>query len=118
MRPDARAYLWDVQKACAAIEAFIAGLDANGYAQNEIVHSAVERKFEIIGEALGKLAKQDPQIAGRIPNVREIVAFRNILIHGYAGIEHARVWQIAQTSLPELRESVAMLLQALGPPGR
>lgn len=96
MRRDARAYLWDIQQAADAIMRFLGGLDAARFAENELVYSAVERKFEIIGEALGQLSKADPALAQRIPDMRDIVAFRNVLIHGYAGIEHRRVWDIAQ----------------------
>ncbi len=53
MRRDVRAYLWDIKKAADAISVFVAGLDAQIYAETEVVHSAVERKFEIIGEARG-----------------------------------------------------------------
>ena len=116
MRHDVRAYLWDIQNAADAIQMFIAGLDAQTYAETEIVHSAVERKFEIIGEALGQLSKSDPALALRIPDIRDIIAFRNILIHGYAGIEHDRVWDIAQDSLPGLRTTVTALLEELGAP--
>jgi uncharacterized protein with HEPN domain len=116
MHHDAPAYLWDIQKAADAILTFIAGLDARAYAQNEVVHSAVERKFEIIGEALSQLAKLNPDLAQRIPEFRKIIAFRNLLIHGYARIEHDRVWQTAQKSLPGLLTAVAALLQELGPP--
>ncbi|MBI5163040.1 MAG: DUF86 domain-containing protein [Magnetospirillum sp.] len=116
MHRDARAYLWDVQGAADAILRFIAGMDSQVYAKTEIVQSAVERKFENIGEALGRLAKLDPYLASRIPEIRDIVAFRNVLIHGYAGIEHERVRHIAQASLPGLRAAVAALLDELGPP--
>ena len=92
MRRDARAYLWDIQTAAGAIQSFITGLDARAYAETDVVRSAVERKFEIIGEALGQLSTPDPVLAGRIPDIRDIIAFRNVLIHGYAGIEHDRVW--------------------------
>lgn len=110
MPRDARAYLWDVARAAEAIEQFVAGLDVESYAASELVHSAVERKFEVIGEALGQLAKLDPAMAARIPDLREIVAFRNLLIHGYAVVEHARVLGIARSSLPGLRAAVATLL--------
>jgi uncharacterized protein with HEPN domain len=116
MMRDVRAYLWDMQDAADAIVRFIAGLNMQSYAETELVHSAVERKFEIIGEALGQLAKLDPVLAGRIPDIREIIAFRNVLIHGYAVIEHDRVWRIAETSLPHLRTAVATLLNELGAP--
>ncbi|HET6237145.1 MAG TPA: HepT-like ribonuclease domain-containing protein [Acetobacteraceae bacterium] len=83
MLRDARAYLWDVQHAADAILRFVAGLDVQTYAATEVVHSAGERKFEIIGEALSQLSKLDPALANRIPGVAAIVAFRNVLIHGY-----------------------------------
>jgi uncharacterized protein with HEPN domain len=114
MRRDARAYPWDIRKAADTIQVFIAGLDAHAFAEAEIVHSAVERKFEIIGEALAQLSKLDPVLARRIPDARDIIAFRNVLIHGYATVEHDRVWQIAAASLPGLRLAVTALLDELG----
>jgi uncharacterized protein with HEPN domain len=50
-----------------------------------------------------------------VPELREIVGFRNVLIHGYATVDNARVWQIAETSLPGLRQAVSALLAELGP---
>ena len=116
MHRDAKTYLWDIENAADAILRFLAGLDAQAYAETDLVHSAVERKFEIIGEALRQLAKIDPVLASRIPDMRDIIAFRNILIHGYAVVEHDQVWRIAQSSLPQLRATVATLLAELGPP--
>ncbi len=113
MHRDARAYLWDIQQAAEAIMRFLAGLDPTAFAEDELVQSAVERKFEVIGEALGQLSKVDPELARRIPDIGDIIAFRNILIHGYAGIEHARVWNIAHDSLPNLQTVVAALLEEL-----
>jgi uncharacterized protein with HEPN domain len=116
MERDPRAYLWDVQQAANAIDQFVAGLDAAGYAENALVRAAVERKFEIIGEALNQLSKVSPDLARQVPHLREIIGFRNILIHGYAAIDHGRVWHITQTSLPGLHTAVSGLLAQLGPP--
>jgi uncharacterized protein with HEPN domain len=116
MPRDVRMLLWDVQSGAAAISDFIAGLDAATHAATEVVHAAVERKFEIIGEALNQLAKLDPALARRIPNLRDSVALRNLLIHGYATVDHGRVWQTASQSLPALRMVVDALLAELGPP--
>ncbi len=52
----------------------------------------MERHFEIIGEALNRLAKLDPDTAGRITDAAQIIAFRNVLIHGYDAIDDSRVW--------------------------
>lgn len=74
------------------------------------MRSAVERQFEIVGEALGQLARVDAAMAERIPNLREIIAFRNILIHGYAVIDRARVWRVIEEDLPRLRATLEELL--------
>lgn len=113
MRRDPRSLLWDIAEAAAAIDGFIEGLDLDDYAQSPLVHSAVERRFEIIGEALGQLAKIDADLAARIPDARQIVAFRNLLIHGYAMVEHVRVFRTARERLPALHEQVATLLAEL-----
>jgi uncharacterized protein with HEPN domain len=52
MQRDPRAFLWDVREAALAILSFTKGLDAKAYVGNELVQAAVERKFEVIGEAL------------------------------------------------------------------
>lgn len=116
MRHDPRAFLWDVQQAAGAITQFTAGLDAAGYRASPLIRSAVERQFEIIGEALNRLSKEAPDLAGRVPNLRKIVGFRNVLIHGYAVIDDGRVWEIVTTLLPSLRATVTALLTELGPP--
>ncbi len=110
MRRDAGAYLADVEAAASAIARFIEGMDEASFTASDVVRSAVERKFEIIGEALGQLARTDPALAERIPRYRETIAFRNLLIHGYAAIEPGRVWRIANISLPPLAAVVAALL--------
>src|SRR5690349_17640330 len=114
MPRDPRTWLWDVREAAVAIESFVAGLDANSYASSELVHSAVERKFEVIGEALNQLSRSDPALAARIPHLAQVVAFRNILIHGYALVKHETVWSTIQDFLPALRQAVEEVLAGLG----
>ena len=76
-----------------------------------MLRAAVERQFEIIGEALAQLAKGDPATATRITDYRRIIAFRNILIHGYAQVDDRLVWDIVASKLAVLRSDVQMLLQ-------
>lgn len=117
MHRDPRAFLWDVQQAAEAIASFTTDLDFEAYLASNLVRSAVERQFEIIGEALNQLSKHDPALADQVPNIGEIVAFRNILIHNYARIDHGKVWETAQEKLRELHGVVSGLLVKLGPPG-
>jgi uncharacterized protein with HEPN domain len=76
--------------------------------------AACERKFEIIGEALSQLSKVDPNLASRIPELSQIIAFRNQLIHGYAKIKARTVWATIQSSLPTLITCVNELLNDFG----
>jgi uncharacterized protein with HEPN domain len=91
-------------------------LDGAAYERTELVTAAVERKFEIIGEALSQMLKAAPETAERIPDLRQIIAFRNLLIHGYAVVQHDRVLRIAQVSLPLLRAKVTELLGEMDQP--
>ena len=114
MQRDPRAFLWDVREAALAIQSFTTGMDAAAYAANPMAQAAVERKLEIIGEALNHLSKLDTAVAARIPDLAQIVAFRNQLIHGYATVNVSTVWNISQTALPALRDAVQGLLDELG----
>ena len=114
MQRDPRAFLWDVRESALAIQAFTADMDVAAYTANEMAKAAVERKFEIIGEALNQLAKLDTALAARIPDLPQIVAFRNQLIHGYATVNVSTVWNVAQNAVPPLLGAVQSLLDELG----
>lgn len=80
---DPRAFLWDAREAALAVQTFTAGMDAACCASNEMAQApAVQRKWEVIGEALGQPAKQHPTLATLIRKLPQIVAFRNQLIRG------------------------------------
>lgn len=117
MTHDARAYLWDIQEAARAIERFVSGMDWQAFQQDEVVRSAVERKLEIIGEAIAQLDKLDSALAGDLSAKRQIVGMRNVLIHGYASIDEAIVWQTIEADVPRLQEEVTRLLSELSGAG-
>lgn len=110
MRLEARKYLYDIKQAADLLGEFTGGKEFSDYGENSMLRAAVERKFEIIGEALSKLSKLDPAIASQIGEHARIIAFRNILIHGYAEIDDRLVWDIVENKLPVLRREVDELL--------
>lgn len=112
MRLEARKYLHDVQIAADRIARFCAGKSFENYLADEMLRSAVERQFEIIGEALSHLAKNDPQVAAAIPDYAKIIGFRNILIHGYATVDDRIVWGVIENHLAPLRTAVQALMAA------
>lgn len=75
-----------------------------------LLRSAVERQFEIVGEALSQLAKNHADMAAQVPELPRVVAFRNVLIHGYANVDDALVWQVLTDKLPQLETAVRTLL--------
>jgi uncharacterized protein with HEPN domain len=110
MRLESRKYLFDIQQAADSIASFCAGKTFEDYRADELLRAAVERKFAIVGEALARLHKEDPDTAGLIPDFRKIIAFRNIIIHGYASVDDRIVWGVIESNLSPLRSTAASLL--------
>jgi uncharacterized protein with HEPN domain len=110
LQRDPKSLLWDAREAANAIAAMTAGKSFEDFNRDIMLRSAVERQFEIAGEALRRLAQRDAPLAARVPDLPRIVAFRNILIHGYALIDRARVWSVVQNDLPALRAALDGLL--------
>jgi uncharacterized protein with HEPN domain len=113
LRRNRKSLLWDASNAGTAIADMAAGESFADFDNDLVLRSAVERQFEILGEALNRLDRLDVALAARIPDLRQIVAFRNILIHGYASIDRARVWRAVQDDLPPLRATLVELLGEL-----
>ena len=111
MRPEVKKFLYDMQQACAALTEFIAGKTLDDYRRSELLRSAVERKLTIIGEALNRVLRLEPDLEMKIPDARQIIDFRNILVHGYFAIEHETVWGILQKDLPVLTSQIQNLLK-------
>jgi uncharacterized protein with HEPN domain len=110
MRRESKKLLFDIDNACRAVRDFTAGKSYDDYGRDLMLRSAVERQFEIIGEALNRLHRIDPGTADQIPEFQRIIAFRNILIHGYAAIQNDTVWGVVEGNLPALAARVEHLL--------
>ena len=107
-RPDV--YLELALLALERVPRFLANRTLQAYLDDELCQSAVERQLEIAGDALGQLRKLDPDLFARIPEGPLIVAFRNVLAHGYATLDHRRVFDAATTKVTGLSEVISKLL--------
>lgn len=106
-------WLEDIRKSGRTISSATAGTTLEEYLRNDLLRAAVERHFEIIGEAMGRIQRAEPEIAASIPDAARVIAFRNLLIHGYDIIEHATVLKVAQESVPPLLSRVDALIREL-----
>ena len=82
MKHEIKAYLHDIQAGAYILE-FTAGMSLEDYRGNALVKAAVERKFAIIGEALVRLRREQPELLESISDTEKIIGFRNVLAHGY-----------------------------------
>ena len=112
MQPSAPKLLEDIREACAFVLDSVAGKTLDDFAGDKLLYQAVERNFEIIGEAINRLKKTHPQTAAKIGDYARIIAFRNILIHGYDIIDREIVWRVIHDKLPSLKAGVESLLSA------
>ncbi len=107
---EAAKYLWDAQYAAERITRFTSGRSFDDYLADDMLRAAVERQFEIIGEAFAGLRRVDPAVAAAIPDLPRIIAFRNVLIHAYATIDPRLVWGVVENDLPGLRAAITQWL--------
>ncbi len=107
---DKRGYVWDVVQAARNIQDFTQGKSVNDYRADLMLRSAVERQFEIIGEALTQAFRHFPELEGTITSGRQVIAFRNRLIHAYAAINNDVVWGVLEDDLPLLLVEAEKLL--------
>ena len=102
-------YLYDILNSINYIESFL-GENRNfyDYENNHMLKRAVEREFEIIGEALNRILKINPNII--ISNSRNIIGLRNHIIHAYDNIVDEIIWGIINKNLPQLKIEVKKLI--------
>ncbi len=102
-------FLSDILMSIELIEEFISGFDFNSYDIDRKTQSAVERQLAIIGEALNQFRKLEPNIS--IENDKQIVAFRNRLIHAYDSLDNSIVWVIINRYTNLLKTEIEILLR-------
>lgn len=114
MQPKTPKLLEDIRDAAEFIRECARGKTLAAYGSDRILRQAIERNFEIIGEAMKRLAQHDPQTAARIGDYRQIIAFRNVLIHGYDLVDRPLVWSAIENQVPALLRDIDALLGAAG----
>ncbi|MHC4203857.1 MAG: HepT-like ribonuclease domain-containing protein [Planctomycetota bacterium] len=112
MKDETRKNLIDILQATEEIQDFVHGMDFKAYQKKPVIKRAVERDFEIIGEALNRIKNTNYEILEKITEHHRIIGFRNILIHGYDVVDEAIVWQAVKKHLPILLREITELLNA------
>ena len=114
MPPELNKVLIDIQVALLEIQDFTAGMNLNSYRADSKCKAAVERKFEIIGEACTRMRDRFPETFEKLANGHHIIGFRNRLIHGYDSVDDGIVWDVLQTKLSDLHRGVEAFIATRG----
>ncbi len=83
--------------------------DLDGYKTNFLFKRAIERNLEIIGEAINRILKDEPDFP--IDNARRIIGLRNQIIHGYDSVSDENIWDILTAHLPKLKSQIERLIK-------
>lgn len=109
MDNEIKKYLFDNQEAIESIKKYLGDKrDFNVYLGDKMLRRAVEREFEIIGEAMSRIENLDPTI--KITSKRQFISMRNRVIHGYDKIDNEIVWGTILRHLPALQIEINNLL--------
>jgi uncharacterized protein with HEPN domain len=102
MNNEIKKYLFDIQDSIDSIQQYLGDKrDFSVYMANKMLRRAVEREFEIIGEAMSRIEKLDSTI--EISSKRQIISMRNRVIHGYDKVDNEIVWGTIVRHLPTLK---------------
>jgi uncharacterized protein with HEPN domain len=110
METEIKKYLFDIHESIDSIENYLGSKrDFNIYLSDKMLRRAVEREFEIIGEAMYRIEKQDPTV--NITAKKLIISMRNRVIHGYDKIDNEIIWGTIVRHLPTLKIEIESLLK-------
>jgi uncharacterized protein with HEPN domain len=102
MKTEVAKSLHDALQACRAIQIFTHGYSLEKYTKDLLVRSAVERQFEILGEAFSRLDALTPGCRDDYPAMGAIIGMRNRIIHGYDAVDDAIIWDAVENHVPPL----------------
>jgi len=110
MEQEIKKFLFDIKESIESIENFLGEKrDFSIYQSNKMLRRAVEREFEIIGEAMNRIDKIDSKI--EISSKKLIVNMRNRVIHGYDKIDNEIIWGTIVRHLPVLKDEINKLIK-------
>src|SRR5438045_3592546 len=100
MKREIKKYLFDIQTSIKSINEYLGeGKDFSKYQDNKLLRRGIEREIEIIGEAMSRIIKLNPDI--KIENARKIIDARNWVIHGYDKVDDVVIWGIVSIHIPK-----------------
>lgn len=107
-------YLYDVKHAIDELESYFVDypMRYDFFEKDFLRRSAVERKAEIMGEAINRILKIQHDFP--LPNARAIIDTRNRIIHGYDSVKPDFLWSLVMRHIPALKRDVERIIADYG----
>lgn len=106
--------LLDAYRACAEIQLQMIGVDRSAYDANRLLRLGIQRLIGILGEALNEASKDELELIGPIPELRQIISTRHKIVHGYDSIDRDAIWEIASSRMADLSMRLSRVLTDAG----
>jgi uncharacterized protein with HEPN domain len=110
MQRKAKKLLWDMDDAAGFLIECAGEVSLDRLLSDRMLRSAVERSFEILGEAARRLHASDPATAAHFSELSEIIGLRNVIAHNYDDLDYEKLLSIIQTELQPLRDRITALI--------
>ena len=107
-----RGRLEDILKYAQNVEQIISGVSYEQFVADIRIYYSLMKNVEIIGEAANMLTRHFREEHCELP-WRLIISMRNVLVHGYAQVSDADLWQTATNDIKPLREQVQRYLDEI-----
>ncbi len=110
MKKEIRVFLEDIKESADRIEEYSQGMSKAHFMEDIRTQDAIIRRLEIVGEAVKNIPED---FKSKYPNIpwKQIAGMRDVLIHGYFGVNLERVWAVVERDLPELKPKVLRILE-------
>jgi len=105
-----RKHLLDIERAIRELTEFSAGKSLEDLQADRRLQLVFEREFEIMGEAMNRLLRDDPSLESSISHIRRVIGLRKILAHGYDAVDYRILWAAVVDHLPQLKCEIKTLL--------
>jgi len=105
MKRNFKVYINDILESIEKIEGYIKGVNEFGFKKDMQLQDAILRRLEVIGEAVKNIPQSFRDKYLKVP-WKEIAGMRDVLIHGYFGVNIERVWKVVKEDIPRLKNNL------------